>query len=125
MAQPWHGVCKHGHRAARAPGDECPGHRPEARWSWALERRQQELGFEGRSRAGPSGPHVAVRERELQGPHVAVRERKLQGPHVVVRERMPGSHQLPWGPHMDVREGSRWYLQAEDAETVQWEPAQH
>jgi len=51
---------------------------------------------------------------------VAVRERKLQGPHMAVRERAPGSC-----PHMDVWEGSRWYLQAEDAETVQWEPAQH
>ena len=66
------------------------------------------------------GPYVAVREQKLQGPHVAVRERKLQGPHMAVRERAPGSR-----PHMDVREGGRWYLQAEDAETVQWEPAQH
>ena len=108
MAQPWHGVCKHGHRVAPAPGDECPSHRPKARWSRALERRQQELGFGGRSRAGPSGPHVAVREK------------KLQGPHMVVRERALGSH-----PHMDVREWGRWYLQAEDDETVQWELAQH
>ena len=86
-------------------------------WSRALERRQLGLGCGGRSRAGLSGPHVvvregkiqgphvAVREKELQGPHVAVRERKLQGPHMAVRERAPGSR-----PHMDVREGGRWYL---------------
>jgi len=37
------------------------------------------------SLAGPSGPHVAVRERALRGPHVAVRGRALRGPHMAVR----------------------------------------
>ena len=43
------------------------------------------LGLAEQSLAGPSGPHVAMRERALRGPHVAVRRWVLRGPHMAVR----------------------------------------
>jgi len=108
VAQPGYATCKRSRRAAPAGEDALPGERQ----SPSPVQVKHGLGWPGsaeQSLAGPSGLHVAVRERALRGPHVAVRGRALRVPHGAVRGRaLRGPHVAVrrWvlrGPHMAVR----------------------